>query len=219
MRNRTAGDWNASQDEAVLPFLYNVANVPQGKDLFEVVHLMGSHTPYSTRYIHEQAAFTPADLPKTLPNGMPTPSDEKRRGIICDYVNSIHYNDQIIGAIIVKYSQTPALVIYLSDHGQSTFENPDRPDYYEHEVSRPGVSIPLMVYVSPVLRSQRPELYEQIVAAKDRRIMTDLLANSISGLLGVKTKYYDPRLDFFAKEYNNARRRLIQAYDGQMVEF
>ena len=76
VRNRTAGDWNASQDEAVLPFLYNVANVPQGKDLFEVVHLMGSHTPYSTRYIHEQAAFTPADLPKTLPNGMPTPSDE-----------------------------------------------------------------------------------------------------------------------------------------------
>ena len=76
-----------------------------------------------------------------------------------------------------------------------------------------------MVYVSPVLRSQRPELYEQIVAAKDRRIMTDLLANSICGLLGVKTKYYDPRLDFFSKEYNNARRRLIQAYDGQMVEF
>lgn len=219
VRNRTAGDWNASQDEAVLPLLYNVADVPQGKDLFEVVHLMGSHTPYSTRYIHEQAAFTPSALPKTLPNGMPTPADEKRRGIICDYVNSIHYNDQIIGGIIAKYSQTPSLVIYLSDHGQSIFENPDRPDYYEHEVSRPGVSIPLMVYVSPVLRSQRPELYEQIVAAKDRRIMTDLLANSICGLLGVKTKYYDPRLDFFAKEYNNARRRLIQAYDGQMVEF
>ena len=219
VRNRTAGDWNASQDEAVLPLLYNVANVPQGKDLFEVVHLMGSHTPYSTRYIHDQTSFTPSALPKTLPNGMPTPSDEKRRGIICDYVNSIHYNDQIIGGIIAKYSQTPSLVIYLSDHGQSIFENPDRPDYYEHEVSRPGVSIPLMVYVSPVLRSQRPELYEQIVAAKDRRIMTDLLANSICGLLGVKTKYYDPRLDFFAKEYNNARRRLIQAYDGQMVEF
>ena len=219
VRNRTAGDWNASHDEAVLPLLYDQANLPQGKELFEVVHLMGSHTPYGARYIHEQAAFTPSSLPKTLPNGMPTPTDEKRRGIICDYVNSIHYNDHLMGQIFAHYSQIPALVIYLSDHGQSTFENPDRPDYYEHEVSRPGVSIPLMVYVSPVLRQTRPELYEQIVAAKDRRIMTDLLANSISGLLGVKTKYYDPRLDFFAKEYNNARRRLVQAYDGQMVEF
>ena len=219
VRNRTAGDWNASQDEAVLPLLYDQTNLPQGKDLFEVVHLMGSHTPYGARYIHEQATFTPSSLPKTLPNGMPTPTDEKRRGIICDYVNSIHYNDHLMGQIFAHYSQIPALVIYLSDHGQSTFENPERPDYYEHEVSRPGVSIPLMVYVSPVLRQTRPELYEQIVAAKGRRIMTDLLANSISGLLGVKTKYYDPRLDFFAKEYNNARRRLIQAYDGQMVEF
>ena len=81
------------------------------------------------------------------------------------------------------------------------------------------MTIPLMVYVSPVLRQTRPELYEQIVAAKDRRIMTDLLSHSICGLLGIKTKYYDPRLDFFSKEYNNARRRLVQRYDGQMVEF
>ena len=219
VRARTSGDWDVPMDSEVLPLLFDKSNAPEGKDLFEIVHLIGTHTDYAARYIHEQAAFSPADLPKTLPNGMPTPTDEKRRGFIYNYVNAIHYHDQIVGQIIDHYSKTPALVIYLSDHGQCLFENPQRPDYYEHEVSRPGVSIPLMVYVSPVLRQTRPELYEQIVAAKGRRIMTDLLANSISGLLGVKTKYYDPRLDFFAKEYNNARRRLVQAYDGQMVEF
>ena len=150
---------------------------------------------------------------------MPTPTDDKRRGVICDYVNSIHYNDQIISQIIQRYSSTPTILVYLSDHGQAVFENPQRPDYCEHEVSRPGVTIPLMVYVSPVLRQERPEIYAEIVAAKDRKIMTDLLSNSICGLLGIKTKYYDPRLDFFSSQYNNSRKRLVQAYDGQMMEF
>ena len=219
VRIRTAGDWNASPDSDILPLLFDQKMTPAGKDLFEVVHLMGSHTPYSDRYIHEKAPFTVDQLPKTLPNGKPTPTDAKRRGIICDYVNSIHYNDQIVAQIFQRYSQTPAIVIYLSDHGQAVFENPERPDYYEHEVSQAGLTIPLMVYASPALREEHPEVYEQIVAAKDRKIMTDLLANSICGLLGVKTKYYNARQDFFSSEYDNARRRLVQAYDGQMREF
>ena len=219
VRIRTAGDWNASPDSDILPLLFDRTKTPVGKDLFEVVHLMGSHTPYSDRYIHEKAPFTVDNLPKTLPNGQPTPTDAKRRGIICDYVNSIHYNDQIVAQIFQRYSQTPAIVIYLSDHGQAVFENPERPDYYEHEVSEAGLMIPLMVYTSPALRKEHPEVYEQIVAAKDRKIMTDLLANSICGLLGVKTKYYNARQDFFSSEYDNARRRLVQAYDGQMREF
>lgn len=219
VRNRTYGDWNASLDSDILPLLFDRTKTPAGKDLFEVVHLMGSHTPYSDRYIHEKAPFTVDNLPKTLPNGKPTPSDAKRRGIICDYVNSIHYNDQVVAQIFQRYSQTPAIVIYLSDHGQAVFENPERPDYYEHEVSQAGLMIPLMVYTSPALREEHPEVYEQIVAAKDRKIMTDLLANSICGLLGVKTKYYNARQDFFSSEYDNARRRLVQAYDGQMREF
>ena len=219
VRIRTAGDWNASPDSDILPLLFDRTKTPVGKDLFEVVHLMGSHTPYSDRYIHEKAPFTVDNLPKTLPNGKPTPTDARRRGIICDYVNSIHYNDQIVAQIFQRYSQTPAIVIYLSDHGQAVFENPERPDYYEHEVSQAGLMIPLMVYTSPALRKEHPEVYEQIVAAKDRKIMTDLLANSICGLLGVKTKYYNARQDFFSSEYDNARRRLVQAYDGQMREF
>ena len=219
VRNRTAGDWNTSMDSDILPLLFDRTKTPAGKALFEVVHLMGSHTPYSERYIHEKAPFTVDNLPKMLPNGKPTPTDAKRRGIICDYVNSIHYNDQIVAQIFQRYSQTPAIVIYLSDHGQAVFENPERPDYYEHEVSQAGLMIPLMVYTSPALREEHPEVYEQIVAAKDRKIMTDLLANSICGLLGVKTKYYNARQDFFSSEYDNARRRLVQAYDGQMREF
>ena len=68
VRIRTAGDWNASPDSDILPLLFDRTKTPAGKDLFEVVHLMGSHTPYSDRYVHEKAPFTVDNLPKTLPN-------------------------------------------------------------------------------------------------------------------------------------------------------
>lgn len=150
VRSRTYGDWNISLDSDILPLLLDRTTIPQRSDrseFCEVIHLMGSHSPFTERYIHEKAAFSTKDLPKNLPNGMPTPTDDKRRGVICDYVNSIHYNDQIISQIIQRYSTTPTILVYLSDHGQAVFENPQRPDYCEHEVSRPGVTIPLMVYV------------------------------------------------------------------------
>ena len=98
------------------------------------------------------------------------------------------------------------------------YENPQRPDYYEHEVSRPGVTIPLMVYFSPSMRQQHPELYEQVLAAKDRKIMADLIANSVLGFLGVKVKYYNPRLDFFSPSYDTTRPRVIKGYDGTTIE-
>ena len=179
---------------------------------------MGSHSPYSYRCPKGMARFQTADLPKTLPNGMPTPSDTKRSEIIRDYVNSIYYNDLVVSKIIEHFASKPAIILHFSDHGQAIFENPQRPDYCEHEVSQPGVSIPLMVYFSPSMRQQHPELYEQVLAAKDRRIMADLIANSVLGLLGVKVKYYNPRLDFFSQSYNTTRPRVIKGDDGTTIE-
>ena len=182
---------------------------PRG--LFQIVHLMGSHMTYKERY--------PQAFNKFTSDSLPIHKGEAKDLVISAYINSLLYTDHIIHEIIERYREENALIIYLSDHGQAVFENPERPDYYEHEVSQAGLMIPLMVYASPALRQEHPEIYEQIVAAKDRKIMTDLLANSICGLLGVKTKYYNARQDFFSSEYDNARRRLVQAYDGQMREF
>lgn len=218
---RTGGDWDAAQDLDLLPLLGSRAMIPGGhgaKALFQIVHLMGSHSPYGDRCPKEMARFQTADLPRVLPNGLPSPTDTKRAEVIRDYVNSIYYNDLVVSKIIDHFSSEPSIILYFSDHGQAIYENPKRPDYCEHEVSRPGVTIPLMVYLSPAMRQQHPELYDRVLAVKDRKIMTDLIANSVLGLLGIKMKYYNPRLDFFSPSYDTARRRVIIGYDGTEME-
>lgn len=221
-KQRSASDWSAAQDEVLLPLLFTRANLPSGeadpKALFEVVHLMGSHTPYGGRFTQAYARFRPEDLPAKLPNGMSSPRDERAQ-TLAQYVNSVYYNDFIVRSIIQHYASSPSIVIYLSDHGQALFENAERPDYFSHEVSAPGVRVPLMVYMSPSLRAAQPELYSRVLAAKDRRIMTDLLSNSICGLLGVQMKYYDSSLDFFSSQYDNSRKRLVYTYDKEFQEF
>ncbi len=221
-KDRAVGNWDSAEDLDLIPLLGSQSMIPQeskAKALVQVVHLMGSHSPYSYRYPKAMARFLTTDLPKTLPNGMPTPSDSKRSEIIRDYVNSIYYNDLVVSKIIEHFASKPAIILHFSDHGQAIFENPQRPDYCEHEVSQPGVSIPFMVYFSPVMRQSHPELYARVLAAKDRKIMTDLIANSVLGLLGIKMKYYNPQLDFFSPSYNTSRHRLIPGYDGTPIEF
>lgn len=217
-KNRAAGDWNSAADLELIPLLPDLSKLPQGKSLFQVIHLMGSHTPYKDRSTSGLAPFTTKDLPATLPNGAPTPKDEHRREILRDYVNSIYYNDEVIRQVVQHFASTPTLLIYFSDHGQILFENPDRPDYYEHEASLPGVSIPFFVYCSPSLRAAHPEFYATILQAKDRKIMNDLFSNSLCGLLGIQLKQYEPRYDFFSPTYDTARKRIISGYDGAAME-
>lgn len=219
-KNRTTGDWDSAYDLELIPMLPKLGELPQGKrSLFQVIHLMGSHTPYSDRSVAGLAPFCIDDLPKRLPNGAPAPTDAKRQGILRDYVNSIYYNDEVIRQIVDHFSHQKTLLFYFSDHGQALFENPDRPDYYEHEVSIAGVSIPFFVYFSPALRVAHPELYAKVQKAKDRKIMNDLFSNSLSGLLGIRSAFYEPRYDFFSPEYDETRRRTVSGYDGAPVEF
>lgn len=65
-----------------------------------------------------------------------------------------------------------------------------------------------MVYVSPQLREEHPELYERILRYKDRPIVNDLFTNSLLELLGITNKYSNPKLEFFSDGYDETRPRV-----------
>ena len=200
-------------DERILPNLLSFEQIapkhrrPRG--LFSVVHLMGSHAGYANRYPASFARFRTKDIPGTLAEG--------RKTKIAEYANSVLYNDHVVAEIFKHYSRSRSIVIYVSDHGETLFDDKRHPDFAGHAgntLPDNVVRIPFIVYMSDSLRKEAPELWQQILKAQDQPVMTDLLPNIFTGLLGIETKYSRPKLNVFSPQYNPKRQRTVIAVDG-----
>lgn len=188
---------NVGYDMEVLPYLHKYES--QGKkNVAQFIHLIGCHIDYSRRYPVSYKCFTSKDIVA-----------EGDKACIAHYVNSIYYNDDVVANIIKHYQNQKTLLFYFSDHGESLFDAPSKPTYFGHVRSlKSNVEIPFMVYVSPQLREEHPELYERILRYKDRPIVNDLFTNSLLELLGITNKYSNPKLEFFSDGYDETRPRV-----------
>jgi glucan phosphoethanolaminetransferase (alkaline phosphatase superfamily) len=99
-------------DEDLLKPLSDALKESQG-DLFIVLHMMGSHTDYDSRY------------PGTFKYFQPTSSDAKGEGtsyqrIGNSYDNTIRYTDHVISSMISTLQGSGAItaMLYESDHGE-----------------------------------------------------------------------------------------------------
>lgn len=115
-------------DESLSQLLYDYRNksTMTDEDLVEsvdlttegnsltIIHLMGSHYTYASRYPHDRfSLFTSKDYP-SVPVGTGT--------ILAHYDNSLAYTDHILASLISRLSGKEAAIIYLSDHGEDLFE-------------------------------------------------------------------------------------------------
>lgn len=207
---RTSGDnyRHIFYDEAVLPHL---AAEKQDSSTYNgvFIHLQGSHQRYASRFPDSFKRFRPEDLP--------VKRDADKDQIIADYVNSVYYNDYIVSEIIKGYSDGSSIVIYVPDHAEILYDDPRNPNYANHALLPQGVEIPFMVYLSPRIQKQSPELMEIVRNARSRKIMMDLLPNGICGLIGVEASFTDEQLNFFSDKYNNQRQRLVQGRAGETL--
>lgn len=196
----SASDWKPLEDSGydmeVFPYLHKSDSL-RGKSVVQFVHLIGCHTDYAQRYPNSHARFSSKDI---------SASGDKK--CIADYVNSIYYNDDVVASIAEYYREEKTILFYFSDHGESMFDVPDKPNFFGHGLAlKSNVEIPFMVYVSPKLRKEFPDLYERIVRYKDRPIVNDLFTNSLLGLLGITSKYSNEKLEFFSDGYDTTRPR------------
>lgn len=87
---------------------------------FIVVHLLGTHRAYDCRYPEEFASFTGnTDVPAWVSAEL---LDEYN-----SYDDSIRYNDMVVSKLIdeTRSAKGKSLLMYLSDHGEEVFDNPD----------------------------------------------------------------------------------------------
>ncbi len=180
----------------------------QGNGL-TIYHLMGQHVDYVARFPKQQTKFCPADYDRP---------DLNRAELQClaDYDNATAYNDSVVDAIIRRYEQQDAVVIYMPDHGEECFD----PSFKFHgrlhsakitrRLAREEFEIPFWIWCSPKNRELHPDVYAAVKAARERPFMTDNLPHLLLSLAGIHTKDYRPDYDLLSPQYNSKRPRMLK---------
>lgn len=170
-------DAASSYDGKLLEPLDEVLKQNNPKQLI-VLHTLGSHFRYNSRYPDSFQYFKPALHDNTTYNL----NAENRELLLNSYDNSILYTDYVLHEIITRLSREEAIsgLLYLSDHGENIYDDADQ--MAVHGNARPTrleIHIPLFLWMSPAYTQQWPEKVEQIKKNKHEAVSTSNLFHSL----------------------------------------
>ena len=182
-------------DEALLLGLeQRLAALPQAnreKGVVLVLHQMGSHGPaYFKRSPPARKPFQPECKTNVLQKC-------DRDALVNAYDNSIAYTDHVLARSIVWLNQHAsaydAVMLYVSDHGESLGEN----NLYLHGLPyalapREQTHVPMLLWFA----NAPPSACLQ--AQRDAALSHDHLFHTVLGLVGVTASEYKPALDALA---------------------
>ncbi len=177
------------------------------KKKFIVLHLIGTHTSYASRYPKEFEHFT--DF-----------STRKNR-TISEYQNAVLYNDYVVDSlfkIIRDYcvkTGTIGNAIYISDHGENVYDFGDYVGHdYVEKMPKSLIEIPFLVWLSPKYNTTFPQKSKAIKENYKLPYVTDDLFHSLIDISGIKASIFNPQRSVFNKQFNAKRKRLlIDGYD------
>lgn len=138
-------DWStASLDENMLPYLSEFLNDTTHSKKFMVLHMLGNHFKYENRYSKEYETMFSNDVFENY-------HTSHHKEVINHYDNSIRYSDGFIYNTIklIEETRKPAVVVYLSDHGEEVFDNKGL--FIGHgspKVRKEAVDIPFLLWFS-----------------------------------------------------------------------
>lgn len=171
-----------SYDEVLLPALQR--HIDTHKQVFVVLHTMGSHFNYQHRY--------PAGF------GLyPNTSDEREA-----YFNSVIYTDYMLNQVIETLAKDgrKAVLVYASDHGESIpggacdagVANRNTRDAYE---------VPALVWLSDAYAKAYPEIVRQLSTNTDNSYSVAAVAQTLLDLMRAdyQTELPDSRVQSFLR--------------------
>lgn len=166
---------NAPLDEAVLEHLDWAT--PHNRPLFSVVHLLGASGNIWSR---TRKPYNPFDR-RTL--GERDRLSEAEYVDLAQYHNVILYHDALLGRVLQAYSTTPSIVLYVGNVGADGENHP-----YEHLqiTSLDRNRVPMMVYLSPSMKRQCPEMEQRIRTLCNELFSVERLPELITELLGFR---------------------------------
>lgn len=174
----------AKYDEILLPALNHCLTDNDSLRLV-FLHTMGSHFQYHNRYPSNQHHFTYKDIANKLPRPWLT---KEKAEIIANYDNSILYTDSILTEVIneLRNFETPALMVYVSDHGENVYD--DR-DYRGRDPK--FVKVPFLIYANEAYQSKNPDIIKDMESAETQSFSTSELPQMLLHLTGSRYSHYD----------------------------
>lgn len=182
----------------------------------DIFHFLGLHADFKKRYPANFGVFGAKDYDRA-------DLTEQQREILAHYDNAIVYNDLVVDSILKLYEDEDAIAIFVADHGERIFDNSTewgRNLTWDRNDIRQQFDIPFWIWASPSYRSCRKQLWEQIRSCRNRRGMTDTIAQLLLHLAGIHSPWYYPQYDILHNDYDNSRKRIIRGerdYDRIML--
>ena len=172
---------------------------------FYFVHLYGQHFTYADRYPAGWDRFGPDDYDAGRYNA-------RQRDVLAAYDNATLYNDHVVNEVISRFAGRPAVVVYVSDHGEEVF---DCRDYFGHgnAVSAPDMSpqlrVPMVVWMSPEFMAAQPEKAAAIRAAASLPLTLNDLGHYMLDLANVGSPQFDATRSALSGAYDASRPRIV----------
>jgi len=176
-----------------------------------IFHLLGQHVKYNQRFPSDRRHFKAEDYAKKRAD-----LDGKQRKVLADYDNAILYNDSIVDAIISRFEDKEAIIIYMPDHGEECYEGNrgficrNHSAAIDYDLARYEFEIPFWIFCTYKYAAKHPDIFKEIIGAKNRRFMTDALPHMLLYLGGIHTKDYHAEYNILSPQYNENRPRILK---------
>ncbi len=188
---------------------YDTMAKPDTKANLTIIHLWGQHAEYRKRYPrkHKKYSYKDYDRPKL---------NKHAKMVLADYDNATLYNDSVVDAVLQRFEDREAIVVYLSDHGESCFGfdrnyfGRTHSDNITYETAYEEYEIPFWVWCSRSYRAAHPDVVAALRAARRKPFMTDRLAHMLVWLAGISCPYYRADCNPLSDSYDASRPRLLK---------
>ncbi len=174
-----------TKDISLLSYIRDAIESYHGGKKLIIVHTLGSHQIYSDRVLPRDKVFSPA-----CSNSDPASCSTK--ALINAYDNTIVAIDTFLSKTIHMLHNKKAMLVYLSDHGESLGEK----GVYFHgkpkeSAPKEQFDIPFMLWFSDTyLYTQEAESFQEKIKTRslDKDISHEYLYHSMLGCSGVVSK-------------------------------
>lgn len=187
-------------DKYVSPF------VDKGENNLIIYHLMGQHGAFSQRYPDSFRHFTADDYKHF------SDLSEEGANTMADYDNATLYNDYVMSKIIDKIRDKIAILVYLSDHGEESY---DYRDFSGRHLTVPITSIrlynevPAMVWMSNSFRQKYPKIVSSLLGNTHKAIYNSDLPHTILDIAGITTATLNPDVSLIRKGAGRTHRHVL----------